>query len=336
MKGVKVFAVKAGEAPRLVAGQCGYCHENLFADEAADGAACPHCGATVRRCKVCLTMLSPLDLEFAGNDGGATCEWCATGQSLLEATKKAKPKKAVVSRGRGSAAPLGTYVWRTKQGEQIPIGQMRPSHLWFAIRAFERKERYQSGPFVRERLGMLYRERERRNRKAWREEMCAEGKAMDKGLNKAPRYFVRVGGKVRPATLMEWAAWLEASGKDRTVAWTAVRPGVEVSTVFLGLDHAFGGGPPVLWETMVFGGARDGNQQRYTSEDAARAGHTAMVLEVEAAQAQADVDDAQRKAEAEAFRAAQEAAQAAAAAAIEETLSVPKAGPREITLDDKE
>ena len=28
----------------------------------------------------------------------------------------------------------------------------------------------------------------------------------------------------------------------------------EVSTVFLGMDHQFGEGPPILWETMVFGG----------------------------------------------------------------------------------
>ena len=26
-----------------------------------------------------------------------------------------------------------------------------------------------------------------------------------------------------------------------------------VSTFFLGLDHAFGGGPPLLFETMIFG-----------------------------------------------------------------------------------
>jgi hypothetical protein len=29
--------------------------------------------------------------------------------------------------------------------------------------------------------------------------------------------------------------------------------GVYVSTVYLGLDHAYECGPPILWETMVFG-----------------------------------------------------------------------------------
>ena len=27
---------------------------------------------------------------------------------------------------------------------------------------------------------------------------------------------------------------------------------VEVSTIFLGMDHSFGSGDPVLWETMIF------------------------------------------------------------------------------------
>jgi hypothetical protein len=52
---------------------------------------------------------------------------------------------------------------------------------------------------------------------------------------------------------------------------------VTVSTVFLALDHSFGDGPPVLWETMVFGGPADMDQQRYTSREAAEAGHVEAV-----------------------------------------------------------
>lgn len=33
---------------------------------------------------------------------------------------------------------------------------------------------------------------------------------------------------------------------------TEIIDGVNVSTVFLGLDHSFGGDEPILWETMVF------------------------------------------------------------------------------------
>jgi hypothetical protein len=51
-----------------------------------------------------------------------------------------------------------------------------------------------------------------------------------------------------------------------------------VSTVFLALDHAFGDGPPVLWETMVFGPEPwDDWTMRYTSKAEAQAGHALVV-----------------------------------------------------------
>jgi hypothetical protein len=43
--------------------------------------------------------------------------------------------------------------------------------------------------------------------------------------------------------------------------------------VFLGVDHAHLGGPPVLWETMIFGFENDEYQERYTSKADALAGH---------------------------------------------------------------
>ena len=52
-----------------------------------------------------------------------------------------------------------------------------------------------------------------------------------------------------------------------------------VSTVFLGLDHGFGGTP--LWfETMVFGGPLDQETERYTTYEAAETGHRLMVERV--------------------------------------------------------
>jgi hypothetical protein len=54
---------------------------------------------------------------------------------------------------------------------------------------------------------------------------------------------------------------------------------VRVSTVFLSLDHNWGHGPPLLWETMVFGGELDGKCFRYASYDGpegAVQGHAAM------------------------------------------------------------
>jgi len=53
-----------------------------------------------------------------------------------------------------------------------------------------------------------------------------------------------------------------------------------VSTVFIGLDHRFfGDGPPLLFESMVFGGPLDGEQFRYPTWDAAAAGHALLVDE---------------------------------------------------------
>ena len=76
-----------------------------------------------------------------------------------------------------------------------------------------------------------------------------------------------------------WARWFEATKdtRERVIAQdrdeSAGADGVMVSTVFLGLDHQFGDGPPVLWETLVFGGSLDGEMARYTSRAAALAGH---------------------------------------------------------------
>jgi hypothetical protein len=53
-----------------------------------------------------------------------------------------------------------------------------------------------------------------------------------------------------------------------------------VSTVWLGLDHSFGGGPPLIFESMVFGGGLDQHQWRYATEAEARTGHESLVEKV--------------------------------------------------------
>lgn len=63
--------------------------------------------------------------------------------------------------------------------------------------------------------------------------------------------------------------------------------GVKVSTVWLGLDHAYLGEPPLIFETMVFGGTLDQEQARYTTEAQAFAGHGEMCERVRAEQAEA-------------------------------------------------
>jgi hypothetical protein len=93
-----------------------------------------------------------------------------------------------------------------------------------------------------------------------------------------PKYYrldPSTGSPVPEPDLLTWARWFETA--DRAVARTAVGP-YTVSTVFLGIDHAFGAGPPLLWETMVFGpddGGRD--ERRWHSRTEALAGHEAAV-----------------------------------------------------------
>jgi len=69
--------------------------------------------------------------------------------------------------------------------------------------------------------------------------------------------------------------WVKLFKKDvsRRVARTN-KPGVYISTVFLGLDHSWGDGPPLLFETMVFGGELDDLQWRYSTWDQAVVGHS--------------------------------------------------------------
>lgn len=72
----------------------------------------------------------------------------------------------------------------------------------------------------------------------------------------------------KPVSHEEYERWLKH--KERVgVTWRILQSrvaGLFVSTVFLGLDHGMGQGPPVLWETMIFGNLHgDEFQERYTS-----------------------------------------------------------------------
>lgn len=90
-------------------------------------------------------------------------------------------------------------------------------------------------------------------------------------------YYKLVGKVAVPcADVLEWARWLEANPDAKIVKQENVG-GFHVSTVFLGLDHAWGGGTPLLFETMVFGGPGDQSQDRYSTWDEAMAGHIATV-----------------------------------------------------------
>jgi hypothetical protein len=81
-----------------------------------------------------------------------------------------------------------------------------------------------------------------------------------------------------PMTQDEWLrTW---STESNSVAKTTVGD-ADVSTVWLGLDHRFGSGPPLIFETMIFGGERDQGQWRYSTEEEALAGHERVVKALE-------------------------------------------------------
>lgn len=103
-------------------------------------------------------------------------------------------------------------------------------------------------------------------------------------------YYYTLDDSLRPVACddldayMEWhssmplsAGWYQRkTGLGFVLSRDEVAPGIEVSTVFLAINHDFlGEGEPILWETMVFAKDWDGlYQDRYTAHADAVAGHT--------------------------------------------------------------
>ena len=112
-----------------------------------------------------------------------------------------------------------------------------------------------------------------------------------------PHYYHRDGTPFATDDVTDWAR--EFGTMDRRVGLTdvtdAAKPGrkIRVSTVFLGIDHAFGDGPPLLFESMAFHGddGEEEMQDRYSTEAQAAEGHAAMVAQVAATMAEPVVTD---------------------------------------------
>ena len=82
-----------------------------------------------------------------------------------------------------------------------------------------------------------------------------------------------------PLGIHQWGSLLKKEEIQR-VRETTLSDGKWISTVWLGLDHNFGPGPPLIFETMVFtkdGEGRTLDCERYSTEQEAIAGHEAMV-----------------------------------------------------------
>ncbi len=96
-------------------------------------------------------------------------------------------------------------------------------------------------------------------------------------------YVLAADNKVQgPLSMTEYMEHIAANGDNFIVAKTQIGE-VEVSTVFLRLDHNHGySDRPILFETMIFGGEWGDYQWRYCTLVQAEAGHERIVAALNA------------------------------------------------------
>ncbi len=90
-------------------------------------------------------------------------------------------------------------------------------------------------------------------------------------------YILKNKTPIAVDSTLQWAEWFGTS--DRIVKQTTVGE-TEVSTIFLGIDHQHFNGPPLLFETMVFGGKFDQDMDRCSTWEQAKEQHRDMVYKV--------------------------------------------------------
>lgn len=104
-------------------------------------------------------------------------------------------------------------------------------------------------------------------------------------LGKLMRQYTLVNRTPMPVDYDRWAHEMEKryecakrTGIDPWRVAETVIGGTSISTEFLGLNHRFiGSGPPLLFETMIFGGRLDNFQDRCSTWDEAEAMHAEAV-----------------------------------------------------------
>lgn len=89
-------------------------------------------------------------------------------------------------------------------------------------------------------------------------------------------YVLDKDNNIKEATIEEWIEWRD---KNNVHVGDTTIGDYRVSTVFLGLDHSFDGGLPVVFETMVFptGSWSEDYCERYHTYEEALAGHERVV-----------------------------------------------------------
>ena len=102
-------------------------------------------------------------------------------------------------------------------------------------------------------------------------------------MKKRPMHYVLRGRTPVPVyDVLKWARAFER-GNHRVavhvIHQSAADP-VTVSTVFLGVDHNWANdGPPLVFESLVFGGPLNGQMYRYSTWEEAAAGHKILTEE---------------------------------------------------------
>jgi len=93
-------------------------------------------------------------------------------------------------------------------------------------------------------------------------------------------FYILEGEQAKPVPMMVHMDWMIAH-PDRHVALDNIN-GLQLSTVFLGIDHGYSvAGPPILFETMLFGKKGEPLEvQRYATWAEAQAGHAALLKAV--------------------------------------------------------
>lgn len=89
------------------------------------------------------------------------------------------------------------------------------------------------------------------------------------------------GEPILARDLTRWAMFLNDIDKRRVAITEFVDPTIRVSTVFLGIDHQYGVGPPLLFETWAEGFTDNEIQIRVSTWEEAIQTHRSTVAEVQ-------------------------------------------------------
>ena len=91
-------------------------------------------------------------------------------------------------------------------------------------------------------------------------------------------YWILKGRYAFPCkNIYDWAFLGKTAERHKQIADTYLYE-CRISTVFLGINHSYSNdGPPLLFETMIFGGKHDGLQCRCSTYLQAERGHAIIV-----------------------------------------------------------